>query len=141
MSRVFCDAMLLIYLLDDNPQFAPRLLELITRCFERGDQLITSYLALGEALAGVPDESEESQEALAALGEIGFRFISFDEECVAPFRTLRKNYGLKGPDAMHLACAAAAETDLFLTGDKEILRKRPLIKGIHFISDFETAPL
>jgi predicted nucleic acid-binding protein len=141
MSRVFWDAMLLIFLLDDNTKYRSIVQSLLARSFRRGDQLFTSYLALAEALVGVPDGSTRSSVATETLREMGFRFLEFDEKCVAPFRTLRRDHGLRGPDAMHLACAAAMGVELFLTGDKQLLKKGLHVPGIHFIVDFENAPL
>ncbi len=38
-------------------------------------------------------------------------------------------------DSIHLACAASAGIDLFLTGDRQLLRMD--IPGIQFIADFD----
>ncbi|MEA3644313.1 MAG: PIN domain protein [Lamprobacter sp.] len=38
--------------------------------------------------------------------------------------------GLKKMDALHLACAVAAEADAFLTTDKGILKKAPAVKSV-----------
>ena len=38
--------------------------------------------------------------------------------------------GLKKMDALHLACAVAAEADAFLTTDKGILKKAPVVKSV-----------
>jgi hypothetical protein len=48
--------------------------------------------------------------------------------------------GLKAPDSIHLACAAAARTDMFLTNDTQLLNRRLHVPGIQFISDF-TKPI
>jgi len=38
--------------------------------------------------------------------------------------------GLKNLDALHIACAVAAEADYFLTTDKGILKKSELIRDV-----------
>jgi predicted nucleic acid-binding protein len=43
---------------------------------------------------------------------------------------------LKIADAIHLACAASAGIDLFLTGDKQLTKLD--IPGIQFIAEFNT---
>jgi predicted nucleic acid-binding protein len=131
--------MLLVYLLDDNAEFGARVRSLLARSFRREDQLFTSYLALAEALVGMPDGSERSNSAVATLREIGFKFLPFDEKGVGTFRRLRSEFALKGPDAMHLACAAANGMEMFLTGDKILLKKNLHVPGIHFVVNFETA--
>jgi predicted nucleic acid-binding protein len=49
MSRIFFDAMMFIYLLEDKSEFAPGVQHTLERCYERGDTLLTSCLAVGEA--------------------------------------------------------------------------------------------
>ncbi len=54
------------------------------------------------------------------IAEMGFSYLPFDEGAVAPFVTLRAKQKLKIADSIHLACAASAGIDLFLTGDKQL---------------------
>jgi predicted nucleic acid-binding protein len=138
MSRVCWDTMLLIYLLEGNKEFRPRAEHLLVRSRQRGDVLFTTYLALGEVLAGA-DKSMQRSKTLAVretLGEMGFSFLPLDAGAVAPFGLLRTKYKLKIADSIHLACAASAGIDLFLTGDKQLARLD--VPGIQFIADFNT---
>lgn len=138
MSRIFWDAMLFIYLLEDNPSFSARTRELLDRSYNRGDQLFTSYLALGEVMAGA-EKSPMPRKAPVmrqTLDEMGFSYLPFDEGAVAPFSRLRSGEKLKVADAIHLACAASAGIDLFLTGDKRLTRLD--VPGIQFIASFNT---
>lgn len=141
MSRVFWDTMLLIYLLEgneDNAAFRKRADELLARSFRRRDALFTSYLALGEMMAGV-EKSKKPQLAGAVedtLRGMGFTFLAFDEKAVSPFSKLRAGTKLKAPDAIHLACAASAGIDLYLTGDTQLFRLD--VPGIQFIADFNS---
>jgi predicted nucleic acid-binding protein len=138
MSRVFWDSMLFIYLLEDHPTFSPRAWQLIDRAYNRGDSLFTSYLALGEVMAGA-EKSSQPQKALAVreiVREMGFTCLPFNEGAVAPFSRLRSRERLKIADSIHLACAASAGIDLFLAGDKQLARLD--VPGIQFIADFNT---
>lgn len=138
MSRVFWDSMIVIYLVDDHPIFGPRARQLLERSFKRNDALFTSYLALGEILAGA-EKSPDRQKREAVqqtLQEMGFSFLPFDAGAVAPFSRLRAREKLKAADSIHLACAASAGIDLFLTGDKQLTKLD--IPGIQFIADFNT---
>lgn len=140
MSRVFWDTMLFIYLLEDHPQYSQRCKELMVRSVERGDQLFTSNLALGEILAGRRTEGSEITNTIRSqIKALGFQFLSFDENAVDTFSELRAMQKLKIADAIHLSCAASARVDLFLTGDRQL--HRVYVSGIQFIADFESAPI
>ena len=71
-----------------------------------------------------------------AIEDMGFMLVPFDEQCIETFAWLRSEMRLKAPDAIHLACAAAARTDLFLTNDQQLLQRRLYVPGIQFIGDF-----
>jgi predicted nucleic acid-binding protein len=136
MSRIFWDSMLFICLLEDNPAFSARVQQLLDRAYNRDDLLFTSYLALGEVMAGgekLPGP-QKAATLRATIREMGFNCLPFDEGAVAPFSRLRSRERLRIADSIHLACAASAGIDLFLTGDKQLARLD--IPGIQFIADF-----
>lgn len=136
MSRIFWDSMLFIYLLEDHPAFSVRARQLLARSRRRGDSLFTSYLALGEVLAGA-EKSAQPMKAVAlrqSFDEMGFSYLPFDEGAVAPFSRLRGRQNVKIADSIHLSCAASAGIDLFLTGDKQLTKLD--VPGIQFIADF-----
>lgn len=141
MSRIFWDTMLFVYLLEGHKKYAPLVRSLLQKSYERDDHLVTSYLAVAEMLAGVSAKSSNVSYVISTIEEMGFSFVEFAKPCVEPFRLLRREYGLRAPDSMHLACASAAKTDLFITGDQQLLGKRLMIPGIQFIVNFEHAPL
>jgi predicted nucleic acid-binding protein len=138
MSRIYWDTMLFVYLLEDNQAYSTRVQGLLARAHRRRDSLYTSYLALGEIMAGM--EKSKNRKAAGsvreALAEMGFSFLPFDGEAVSPFSQLRSRENVKAPDAIHLACAASAGIDLFLTGDKQLTRLD--VPGIQFIADFNS---
>lgn len=141
MSRIYWDTMLFIYLLEDHPMYAQRVLHLLERAYKRGDSLFTSYLALGEMLAGA-EKSPSPEKILTVretVQEMGFVFLPFDNGAVRPFSRLRGKEKLRIADSIHLACAASAGIDLFLTGDKQLVNLD--IPGIQFIADFNTPVL
>jgi predicted nucleic acid-binding protein len=136
LSRIYWDSMLLIHLLEGNPAYSERVQHLLQRSFERGDSLHTSFLAYGEVMAGAIDSEEKSELIRRAMEEMGFRYLPFDEGAVRPFSWLRAKKKLKAADAIHLASAASAGIDLFLTGDKQLIGLD--VPGIQFIADFNT---
>jgi predicted nucleic acid-binding protein len=140
VSRIFFDAMMFVYLLEDNPKFAPDVKRTLERCYERKDTLLTSCLAVGEVMAGGTGDRSDAELARATIREIGFSLVPFDEDCMAAFGRLRSEMRLKAPDSIHLACAAAARTDMFLTNDAQLLQRQLYVPGIQFIGDF-TKPI
>lgn len=138
MSRIFWDSMIVIYLLEDHPAFAWRAQQLLERSFKRNDALFTSYFALGEVLAGARNspDSAKTRTVQDTLREMGFSYLPFDQGAVGPFSHLRAQEKLKVADCIHLACAASAGIDLFLTGDKQLVKID--VPGVQFIADFNS---
>lgn len=138
MSRIYWDTMLFIYWLENNSQFAKRVGTIRARMKERQDQLITSAFTFGEILAGpyragATAAANESRKWLrAAVSEV----LPFTVETADRFAYIRGSLGLAAPDAIHLASAAEAGTDLFLTNDKSLVGK--IVPGIHFIASLDT---
>ena len=141
MSRIFWDSMLFIYLLEDHPTFSARTRQLLARARRRGDLLFTSYLALGEVMAGAEKSPHPTKAAAMrqALDEMGFSYLPFDDGAVAPFSRLRGKLKVRIADSVHLACAASAGIDLFLTGDKQLTKLD--VPGIQFIAEFNNPVL
>ena len=139
MSRVYWDTMLFIYWLEENPQFGKRVDAIWSRMQERDDQLITGALALGEVLAGAYKRGankERIQEVKAALEISVSEVIPFTAETADVFARIKGSLKTPPADAIHLACAATAGTDLFLTNDKNLLGK--VIPGIQFIAGLDS---
>ena len=138
MSRIYWDTMLFIYWLENNPQFAKRVGEVRTRMEERRDQLITGAFTFGEVLAGpyrigavkVADESKRLLQSVVS------EIVPFTIETADRYARIRGTLGLPPADAIHLASAAQAGTDLFVTNDRNLVGK--IIPGIHFIASLDT---
>lgn len=88
------------------------------------------------AAAAKSSQSNKSVIMRQTLDEMGFTYLPFDEGAVEPFSRLRAQGKLKVADSIHLACAASAGIDLFLTGDKQLMTMD--VSGIQFIADFNT---
>jgi uncharacterized protein len=138
MSRIYWDSMLFIYWLDDNPLFAKRVAAIHTRMRERKDELITSAVTVGEVLAGVYRKSSAQRvdEIRAALLSLLSEVVPFTVETADHYAWIRGSTNIASPDAIHLACAASAKTDLFLTNDKSLVGK--VIPGIQFIGGLDS---
>ena len=138
MSRIYWDTMLFIYWLENNPQFAKRVGAIRARMEERGDQLITSAFAIGEIMAGPYriGAVKVADEAKRLVRSVVSEVVPFTIETADHYARIRGTLGLPPADAIHLACAAQAGTDLFVTNDKNLVGK--IVPGIHFIASLDT---
>ena len=140
MSKVFWDTNLFVYLVEDDGERAERVAALRSRMIEREDELLTSALTLGEVLVkpleiGDRDLMHRYEQVIGS----GATVLPFDLRAASRFAEIRRDRSIRAPDAIQLACASAAGTDLFITNDSRLSRKN--IEGIHFIQSIETAVL
>ena len=140
MSRIYWDTMLFIYWLEEHPVFAKRVDEIHHRMEERRDQLITGAFTVGEVLAGPYRKAaaEKVEEVRRRLRNVVAEIIPFTLETADRYARIRGTLGVSPADAIHLASAAQAGTDLFLTNDRQLLGK--IVPGIQFIATID-APL
>jgi uncharacterized protein len=140
VSRVFWDTNLYIYLFEDYGQFSKVVAALRSRMLERGDQLLTSTLTLGEILVkpletGNHNLSGRYESAVKATSIL----LPFDVKAARVYASLRSDRALRAPDAIQLACAASAGVDLFVTNDARLQGKQ--VDGIQFIVPLDRAPI
>lgn len=141
MSRVFWDTHLFLYLLEGEGEQAERVTALLRRLQERGDQLYTSVLTLGEVLVKPLEQGEVELAARyeAVLSPPVVTLAPLERSGARTYAQLRRDRSIRSPDAIQLACAAAAGCDLFITNDDRLTRK--VVPGIQFIVSLERAPL
>jgi predicted nucleic acid-binding protein len=140
MSRVYWDSMLFIYMLEGNPAFSPIVDGILREMDQRDDTLCTSIFCLGEVLTG-----PRKFNSLAGIDKVK-RYFSGDSLEVLPFTVetadrfslIRVTTAAKPVDAIHLASAAAASTDVFFTNDAKLLKLHLQIPGIQFITGLNT---
>ena len=138
MSRIFWDTNLYIYLFQGSSRSSQRVAEIRDAMNQRGDQLLTSALTMGEVLAGPArgkrsDLSRQYEKAIVQTSVL----IPFDLEAARMFAAIRTDRAIKPPDAIQLACASVAKSDMFITNDDRLCRKN--IPGIQFIVPLERA--
>ena len=140
MSRVFWDTNLFIYLFEDYGALSEGTGQLRSKMLDRGDQLLTSTLTLGEILVK-PTERNDSElcrkyeHAISSAATL----ITFDVKAARVYAALRLDRSLRAPDAIQLACAASANVDLFVTNDERLQGKQ--VNGIQFIVPLGRVPL
>jgi predicted nucleic acid-binding protein len=138
MSRVYWDSMLFIYWLEDHPQYAKQVDAIHSRMKQRQDRLITGAFTFGEVLAGTyrKGRAELADQFRALLRSVVAEIVPFTVETAEHYARIRGALGTTPADAIHLASAAQAGTDLFLTNDKSLVGK--IIPGIQFIAMLDT---
>jgi len=140
MSRIFWDTNLFIYLFEGYGELSGKVQLLRNRMLERGDQLLTSTLTLGELLVkpmenGDGDLCQRYEHALSATAVL----LPFDAKAAMQYARLRCDRSIRPPDAIQLACASAAQVDLFITNDERLHTKH--VEGIQFLVSLQGAPL
>jgi len=140
MSRLFWDTNLFIYLWEDFGSLSNQVLALRNRMLVRGDELFTSAITLGEILVK-PLQNHDAkavtyyQNLIATTAAL----IPFEEKAALAYARLRSDRAIRAPDAIQLACAAAAGVDLFITNDIRLHSKQ--VPGIQFIVPLDRVPI
>ena len=117
-----------------------RILAIRRRMLDRGDQIVTSAMTLGEVLVkparlGQASLVEQYDRAIRSTSQV----VSFDAQIAWRYASLRATNTLRSADAIQLACAAHFGVDLFITNDQHLQGLN--VPGIGFISSLERAPL
>jgi predicted nucleic acid-binding protein len=141
VTKIFWDTNLFIYLVEANPKFGPAVKDLRRRMLHRHDQLFTSTMTVGEVLVKPVASGNRALAAryreLLALPQVSV--ATFDLAAAEAYAIIRNDRTIQPGDAIQLACAAAAEIDLFITNDGRLNRKN--VPGIKFISSLQDAPI
>ena len=140
MAKVFWDTNLFIYLFEKNAEWSPRVIELRQRMLARRDELLTSYLTVGEVIT----KPKQLGNAMLERSYLNFfingpvELIAFEVEAAKQYADIRSRERIRPADAIQLACAAAARTDLFITNDSRL--SGMVVPGITFITGIERIP-
>jgi predicted nucleic acid-binding protein len=140
MNRIFFDTNVFIYMFEGLEPQRSRMLEIRRRMLERGDQIVTSAMTLGEVLVkptklGQASLIEQYDRAIRSTSEL----VSFDAQVAWRFASLRAIHTLRSADAIQLACAAHFGVDLFITNDLQLQKLD--VPGIGFIAPLDHVPL
>jgi predicted nucleic acid-binding protein len=106
----------------------------------RGDELLTSYLTVGEIIT----KPKQLGNIMLERSYLNF-FVGGSVELVAFGLDAAKRYGeirsrerVRPADAVQLACASAAGTDLFVTNDNRL--SGLVVSGVTFVTGIERIP-
>jgi len=122
---VFLDTAPLIYYLESNPVYGPRMAQFMEAREALGISLVTSPVTLAECLVhpmrlGLPDLQEGYLRLI--VGGAGTRFQSLGKAEGLQAAHLRAQHGLKLTDALQVAAAMSAGCDAILTNDTALKR-------------------
>jgi predicted nucleic acid-binding protein len=137
LRRIYWDTMLFVYLFDNHPKYANRVAEIYARMQERTDILCASVLVFAEVLAGptITKDIDAQASITAFFHSPEVSILPFAMEAAPVFARLRAA-GVRSADAMHIAAAATAKVDLFITNDKRLTKLS--LPGLPFIASLET---
>ena len=127
--------------MEEHPTYSQKVRGLWQRMQARGDRLATSTLTLGEVLVRPVRAGELAlaQQYRELLSPPDVQLLDFNVRAAESFARIRQFASIKPPDAIQLACAAAAGVDLFITNDDRLSRFD--IPGIAFITSLAQSPL
>lgn len=128
--RVYLDSCIAIYLIEEHPQFAPYLENVISQ----KEDLVFAVSDLSEMECLVLP-MRNSNEALVRKFQTWFEqvlVLPFEKEIFHSAARIRAGFvGLKTPDALHLAVALYHNCDEFWTNDNRLRKIAPsIVKNI-----------
>ena len=137
MSRVYWDTMLFAYMLESHPEHGARVREILGHMVRRRDTLVTSVFTVGEVLTG--PYKRGALEMVARTKELlrppVVELLPFDATTAERYAQLRATLRVYPADAIHLASAAQAGVDLFLTNDRAL--RGLVVPGIDFVAGLD----
>jgi len=140
MARVFWDTNLFIYLFEKNAEWSLPVIELRRRMLARGDELLTSYLTVGEVIT----KPKQLNNAMLERSYLNFfsggsvELVAFSLDAAQRYGDIRSRERIRPADAIQLACASAARTDLFVTNDNRL--SGLVVSGVTFVTGIERVP-
>jgi predicted nucleic acid-binding protein len=141
MSQIYWDSMIFVYVIEKNPTYFPIVKTVHEAMKRRGDTLCTSIFTLGEVLVGPRKAGSQSGVDRIRNYFTGdtISILPFTFETAEQFALIRSWTGASPSDAIHLAAAAEAHADVFLTNDMNLLRLK--IPGIPLIANLDPVVL
>ena len=137
MSCIYWDTMLFVYFIEDHPDYSGRIKELHDRMRTRRDVLVTSIFTRGEVLTGAYKRNnvEMAKRVDSVMRPPTIELLPFTLETADRYARIRAENRVPPADAIHLASAAQAGVNLFLTNDKNL--RRMIVPGIDFVAGLD----
>ena len=119
-SNVYIDTPILIYTLENHPDFYPLLQPLWAKFGNSEVSISTSELIITEALVS-PLRSGDVRSIAnyeQLIFHAGINLVQIDQNILLAATNLRAKYRIKTPDAIHAATALSLGCNRFITNDK-----------------------
>jgi uncharacterized protein len=138
MSRIYWDTMLFVYWLEDHPLYAKRVRRLLSQMEAAAGSALHQLIYRRRDSArplqiGLIGDSETNSRGLPETAGRSYRVHIRDSGLLWSDSA---QHGVSPADSIHLACAAQAWIDLFLTNDAALVGK--IIPGIQFIAGLDS---
>jgi predicted nucleic acid-binding protein len=120
--KLYLDSMVWVYYFEGHPEFGPPSQVFVNRIRFARHELLSSHLILAEVLV-LPKRSKDVFTAATYrrfFHSSAVRMIPFGIDTAEHFADLRASARVKPADALHLALAASAGTDYFVTTDTRL---------------------
>ncbi len=122
--KAYVDTMMWIYHFDDDPVFGPSATRAIQQLERLGNTALSSLFILSEILVGPKQKADQFKAAQLRrffLSSAVTR-LPYTLDVAERFSDIRASTRVKPPDALHLAFAASAGADFFVTNDTQLLK-------------------
>jgi predicted nucleic acid-binding protein len=132
-TKVYFDTNIFIYLFNDTPGLAAPCVQLLDACAQGVIQGLTGDLTLAELL--VQPLKHNDAAAVAVIRELliedgAITLLGHDRTAFERAATLRARYGLKMPDALHIATAQQSGATCLISNDRQL----PTLVGLECIN-------
>jgi len=121
-------------------EWSPRVVELHQKMLASSDELLTSYLTVGEVIV----KPKEMRNVMLEKSYLNFfssgavELVAFGLDAAKRYGDIRSRDRIRPADAIQLACAAAAGTDLFVTNDNRL--SGVVVSSVTFVTGIERLP-
>ncbi len=141
MSLIYWDTMLFVYWLEQREPYCSQVQHLYERMLIRGDRLCTSSFTLGELLVAPQRQNNSELESKISdyFSSSELDVISFTPATAKSYALIRATGKASPADSIHLATAATAKADLFVTNESALTKL--VVPGIQFIVGLDTSVL
>lgn len=124
--KIAFDSSVLIHHANAHKRMGPRAKKALASVALGKDRGMISVVTVTEVLS-LGKKNIQSDKEFAVLqrwlvGLTNLSIVEINTTMAIEAARMRINYGFKTPDALNLACAAEAGADVFVTGDKKLLK-------------------
>jgi len=125
-ALVLLDTAPIIYVLEDDPKFAPRFRPLFERQSAGGIQFAVTTITVAEVLTGPFKAGEEALAKRYRAVMESWQIVSLTVDIAESAARFRASLGLRTADAIQVASAIAINADALVTHDRDFSRVKTL---------------